>query len=164
MKIIDNDLDICVLRQHEKNTQSNVTLGSYHLDKHCPLEEFAIHRVRLEADDCNRLFMLGEFAKYSKDRSGRLHDVQTLDERAEKKIASLIASSVDLRSRDNLELVIVSADAQTGSLVIIDGNHRAIAQYRIFGHTVDVPSFVCIHPNVNQWPFVPLLARSAIAN
>jgi hypothetical protein len=150
--------DIKAIRQHELNTGANATVGGYDMDKHCPLDECALHRVRLEAADRERVFLLPDFRKLTAGHSCRLRDVLK-EAGSNPRVAAFSNPKVDLRTATNLELVVVSIATDGSPLIIIDGNHRAIAQYLEYGHLDDVPAYLCIHPHINRWGHVPIAAR-----
>jgi hypothetical protein len=157
MRIIET-VSLAILQRHEMATDSNVTLGGYGLSEHCPLAEFAIHRANLDAGDIDRLFLLGTFAERTHGRSARLKDVLP-EFAANPRVDSALRRNVDLRSDWNLEIVIVTAEAQNAPLTVIDGNHRAVAHFLRFGDVGDVPAYLCVHGRVGQWPYIPRLAR-----
>lgn len=159
--IVVGEVDIAEVQRHEQATASNARLGGYHMDHHCPTNQFRCYRVQLERQDEDRLFMLGqtEFINQTRGQSCRLRDVLP-GASATQRVASFIAAGVDLRSRSGLELVLVAAELHGASLVAIDGNHRAMAQYLTHGSAQGVPAFVCVHPAIGEWRFVPPLARA----
>ena len=157
--ILITDVSLDSLRLHEKATAANATLGSYGMDKHCPLKEFRICRVQFQADDLERLFMIGEFAKHTVDHSGRLRSV-TAASADMPRVAAFLRDDFDLRSRSGFEPIFVGAAWEKAGLTAIDGNHRMIAQF-LSGRGIEgVIAFVCIHPMIGKWPFVPHAART----
>lgn len=156
MKIIET-VDLGVISQHEKKTGANVTLGGYHMDRCCPLAEFQLLRCVLELDDIERLFVLNDFAKFTAG-SCRLKSVLS-DAASNQRVAAFSNGRVDLRKAPNLELLIVSANADDGPLLIIDGNHRAIWQYLAYSSIHAVPAFICVHSRINEWGYMPIAAR-----
>ena len=117
--------------------------------------------MQLERQDEDRLFLLGltEFINQTRGQSGRLRDLLPTASTVQR-VASLITAGVDLLSRSGLELVLVAADLQGAPLVAIDGNHRAMAHFLAYNSVEGVPAFVCVHPAIGQWHFVPSLART----
>lgn len=158
--LIKGEVDISVIQRHEETTASNARLGYYHMDCHCPTNEFRCFRVGLEQQDEDNLFLLGltEFVNQTQSQSCRLRDV-VRDASSIRRVESFITARLDLRSGIGLELVLVGSDLHGAPLVIIDGNHRAIAQYLTHGSVDGVPAFVCVHPAIRHWPFVPPLAQ-----
>jgi hypothetical protein len=114
----------------------------------------------LERQDDDRLFLLGlpAFMNQTQGRSCRVQDV-IQSASAIPRVASFITAGVDLRLRTGLELVLVATELHCVPLVAIDGNHRAMAQRLTYGGIEGVPAFLCIHPAIGQWEFVPQLAR-----
>ena len=157
--VVTEEVDIAVVQRHEGATASNARLGGYHMDRHCPTTEFRCYRVRLEQSDENRLFGLTEFINQTRGQSCRLRDVLP-GASAIQRVASFITAGINLRSRSGLELVLVTAELHGAPLVAIDGNHRAMAQFLAHGSVEGVPAFVCVHPAIGQWPYVPPLARA----
>lgn len=133
-------------------------LDGYDLDKLCPLHEFKIARCLLETGDIQRLFAVMDFAKYTEQSSCRLAALLPNAD-ADGGVARFMADNVDLRRWLGLELIIVSMNAEHGPLLIIDGNHRAIAHHRLHRTIEGVAAFVCEHPRVNDWNRMPSAAR-----
>jgi len=155
------EVEVEVVQKHEMEIKANARLGGYDLDKYCPLSEFKAFRVCLERVDADRLYLLSQFAEYTKAQTCKLLDA--LPETASNPRVATFISRIDLRSAVKLELVIISVNARRGPLVIIDGNHRAIAHWLTHKCIHGVPAYVCEHPNVNQWPFLPQSARETIS-
>lgn len=161
MKIIES-ASLETLRSHEQATGANVRLGGYHMDLVCPTSEFQLLRVTLDDSDLTRLFLLGitEFAEYTAARSCRVPDL--LPEAGQVgRVASFVRDKVDLPARADLALLIVSPDPRAGPLVLTDGNHRVMAHYLTHHNVQGVPAFVCVHPKIRGWNFMPRLARAA---
>jgi hypothetical protein len=131
------------------------------MDHHCPTNQLRCFRVQLERQDEDRLFLLGltEFINQTRDQTCRLRDVFS-GASAIQRVASIINAGVDLRSRSGLELVLVATEPHGAPLIAIDGNHRAMAQFLAHGSMEGVLAFVCVHPAIGQWHFVPPLART----
>jgi hypothetical protein len=162
MEII-GEVNVAEVQQHEANTDANVRLVRYRLDACCPTHEFRCHRIRLDPSDDELLYVLCDFARYTKDQSSRLRDV-TPEAASLERVASFMhgdgnRGSVDLRSAAELDLLIVSKELKPAPLVIYDGCHRAIAQFLRFGSLSGVPAYVCVHPAINSWAHVPPQAR-----
>ena len=159
--VVFEEVDITTVQRHEQATTSNVRLGGYQMDRHCPTSEFRCYRIQLEQTDEDRLFLLGltEFFDQTRGQSCRLLDVLPAASTI-KRVASFCSHVVDLRSRLGLELVLVTTNPHCAPLIAIDGNHRAMAQFLTHGTFESVPAFVCVHPAIGQWHFVPPLART----
>lgn len=166
--IIKSCVDITEVQQHENLTDANARVGGYGMYTYCPAEGFSFYLGHLEQQDWNRLYLLGEFAKYTDGGTGRVIDISSkkLEASTWGRVASFSQPSensnfkpIDLRSAENLALLIVTPDASSGPLVLIDGNHRAISQYLTYGIVSHVPAFLCVHLNIMQWPYVPGHAR-----
>ena len=158
--ILVGELDMSEVQRHEQATASDVRLGGYHMDCHCPTNEFRCFRVKLERREEDRIFLLGipEFIDSTRGQSCRLRDVVQGASTIER-VASFITAGVDLRVRPGSELVLVTAEFQSAALVAIDGNHRAMAHYLAHGSVDGVPAFVCVHSAISRWHFVPPIAR-----
>jgi hypothetical protein len=160
LRVIES-VSLSVVQQHELATGANINLGGYHMDRCCPLPEFRTFKVALDSDDIDRLFILWDFAQYTAGHTCQLKDVLPLAE-SEGRVAPFIRDAVDLRTRHDRAIQIVS-DAETGRpLVVIDGNHRAIAQYLMYRTVHDVPAFLCIHPKIGEWSGMPPSARGSV--
>ena len=159
--IVFGEVTISEVQLHEEATASNARLGSYEMDHHCPTREFLCYRVKLERQDESHLFLLGisDFMNLTRGRTCRLGDVLPHASK-DAGVWSFMTSDVDLRSWAGLELVLVAAELQGAPLVAIDGNHRAIAHFLAHGSVERVPAFVCVHPAIGKWQFIPPLARS----
>jgi hypothetical protein len=158
--IVFQEVSLATVQQHELDTNSNVRLGGYHMDRFCPTAEFCCHRVQLQHSDGDRLFLLGisAFISQTQRDSCRLRDLLPTAASIPN-VASFVRDGVDLRSQPCLELVLVGAQLQLGHLVAIDGNHRMMAHYLNHASVEGVPAFVCVHKNITQWSYIPTLAR-----
>lgn len=159
--VVMENVDIPAVQRHELNTKANVQLGGYRMDRHCSTNEFRCYLAQLERADEDRLFLLGldEFTSQTRGRSCRLQDVLPTAS-AIQRVSSFVEAGVDLRSRSDLALILVTTNLHSAPLIIIDGNHRAIAQFLVYGTVQGAPTFVCVHQAISQWHFVPRLARS----
>ena len=147
------------VEQHELKTGANSRLGSYGMSDVCPVNEFECFKGAFEVDDLERLFLLGMFAKHTRDHSGRLRDV--LESMSENdRVGSFFDAKVDVATRPELAVVAVTDDLYRGSLTLIDGNHRSISQFLRQRTIEGVPAFVCVHPQIRRWGFLPALARA----
>jgi len=150
--VIISNVDIADVQRHELQTEANAKVGGYGMDKYCPVDEFKTYRVQLERQDWERMYLIGEFARFTTGITGRVVDIDTkmLEETTKSRVESFYQppanspfTPIDLRLTADLALVIVSADANSSPLILIDGNHRAIAQYIKFGAVSLIPAFLC---------------------
>lgn len=132
-----------------------------------PVGDFRAFSAKLETTDVDRMFMWFEFRKHTKDGSSKLTD--SLPEAAEvPRIKSFIQGDsqkppADLRTTPNLEPMLVTHDLHRGPLYGIDGNHRMVAQF-LSGKSFDgVPVYVCTHPNLLTWAYIPKSAKEWFA-
>jgi hypothetical protein len=157
------EVNISVVRRHEEKTKANVRLGGYMMDACCPTSEFRCYRVCLDQEDDDLLYVLADFAKYTKSESCRLRDVmqdaELLERVASFKHGHQDRANVDLRSATGLDLMIVSTQLEAAPLIIYDGCHRAIAHYLTYRSMTGVPAFVCVHLAIDRWGCVPVQAR-----
>ncbi len=162
-------IDLATLRQHERSTRANACLGRYGMCTYSPQDEFQLVRANFEPDDWQRLYLIEEFTRHTNGKTGRVIDLnfEDLSPTAKARVQSFTdppsgigLSPVDLRMHPQLAIIIVTADIHDRALVIIDGNHRAIAQYRNFGPVAGIPAIVCIHGKIEQWPYAPIHSRN----
>lgn len=123
--------------------------------------EYKGFSARLDSEDVTRLILWWEFKKHTKDGSCRVVDALPTAT-AHRRVRSFIEgdpasgrSPVDLRTATGLEIAIVSDDLDKGILYIIDGGHRAIAQYFAQRPFQDVPVLACVHPKIRSWAYIP---------
>ena len=151
-------VDVSDVQAHEAATHANVTLGGYDMDGCCPLSEFKAFKVKLEASDIDRLFLLNcGFAAHTEGQTCKLRDVLpgvVSDER----VRNVIDKACFPVSPDQA-ILIVSPDEKCGPLTIYDGNHRAMAQYLTQKSVHDVLAYVCVHRRISEWRFVPPQGR-----
>jgi len=160
MRIIEN-VAVAVVQGHEEATAANVRLGGY--DMPIQLDEVRAYRVAVDAEDADRLFLLGLGALGVGTAGGSFKVADILPRVASLgSVRSLMRAGVDLRTRPDLSLVIVTAGDDRRPLTIIDGNHRAMAQFLTYRTVQDVSAFVCIHPGFAQWSYIPPLARCRV--
>src|SRR5258708_3879049 len=110
---IHHSVELRVVQAHEQITQANVRLGGYHMDKTCLLNDFKSWRACLESNDISRLFLLYDYAKYTKRNTCRITDLLS-DASSIPKVASLIGDKFQLRENVALAILLVSVDAQRG--------------------------------------------------
>ena len=124
-------------------------------------EEYREFRVQLDGRDVDRLVLWFEFRDHTRDGSCRLADLLPSANclaRVRRFIDGDPARGrgpVDLRTFPNLEPVIVSNDLEHGILYLIDGSHRIVAQHMGQKGFQDVPAFVCVHPRMLEWAYIP---------
>ncbi len=170
MKIISK-VNIAEIRQHERSCRANVTLGSYGMESHCIFNEFQFYKAVLEANDISNLFLLNcGFASNTHGQTGRLEDIkpETISDSSKSRIRAFTKSptkcekyTIDLRQSPQLALILLCVEAKDGPWIITDGNHRAISQYLSYGHLHDVTVYLCVHPQISKWPYIPTLARNS---
>ncbi len=168
MNIIET-VNLTEIRQHEQTCRANVILGGYGMATHCALKEFQLYKAILEVDDTSNLFLLNcGFAVNTHGQTGKVKDIkiETLSNASKSRINAFTKSpakcrkyAIDLRHSPQLALILVCAEAKNGPWIIIDGNHRAISQYLSYGDLRDVTGYLCVHPQINKWPYIPSLAR-----
>lgn len=157
--IIVEEVDLFEVQRHELATEANAKIGGYRMDLHCPMHEFRCYRAVLESSDLNRLFVMQDFASLTVDNTCRLRDVMPIAGNLAR-VKSFTTSNIDLRLRDGLELMLVGSELFGAPLTAIDGNHRMIAQYLTYYNVNGVSAYICIHPAMSLWPYVPPLART----
>lgn len=153
---------LATVQAHEQATAANVRLGGYHMDLVSATSEFQLFRATLEDVDLGRLFLLGldEFAVCTGGKSCRMPDLLPVAALLPR-VAPFIRDRIDLPARPDRALLIVSPDPHAGPLVLTDGNHRAMAYFSMHKSMQGVPAFVCVHPRIRGWNFLPPLARAA---
>jgi hypothetical protein len=116
----------------------------------------------LDADDVNKLILWWEFETHTIDRNCTLNallpSAATLP-----RVRSFVEGDpsrclppLDLTAERNMEIVVVTNYVESGWLYIIDGNNRAIAQRIRTMSFKDVPDFVCAHPAMHNWAYIPM--------
>ena len=167
MKIIEK-VSLSIVQAHEKSNGANSVLGDYGMDEHCPPHEFECFKCLIEVHDVERLFLLGEFARHTSSQTGKTKDIEfdSLSRESKTRVNSFLdpddASGfhpLDLPKSPALALVVVTSDLENGCYTTIDGNHRSIAHFLQTGSVDGVPVFICVHPKISNWGFVPRLAR-----
>jgi hypothetical protein len=152
------EVDVSEIQRHEEATEADVRLGGEGMDACCRTSEFRCFRGVLEQSDVDRLFLLPGFKDVTTGASCRIRDLIP-DAATLERSLQFVSEKVDLRSQHGLALVLVCEDLHTAPFIIIDGNHRAIAQYFTHGGLQDVYAYVCVHQALSQWSVVPPLAR-----
>lgn len=154
MRLVKQNVELAELQAHDQALKANIRLGGYEMGTHCPVGEFEIHLIELEQGDESWVYLISEFAQYTQGNSGRLIDVQqSVDSHVEtgKIVSGMISAGFDIKHQKERALVAVTSDFTRGALTLIDGSHRAIAQFRSFGTIADVPVYLCVHKQINKW-------------
>lgn len=157
------------VQRHLGSSNANVKIGSYGMDLFSPLDEFNCFRVTLNEADIDKLFLLNcGFVQNTTGHTGRVRDIDPnmLSVDSTNRVNSFLVpptqskkKQIDLRCSPNLSIVLVCANAGYGPWTIIDGNHRAIAHYLKYGGITNIKAYVCVHPQIINWPYVTILAR-----
>lgn len=159
MKIQDT-VEIEVIQDHLHATQSGIRLEVASDPGHLRVHKG--FKGTLDADDVSKLILWWEFQKHTVNQNctltGLLPSAATLP-----RVKSFVEGDpsrghnpLDLTSAKNLELVLATNDVKNGWLYIIDGNNRAIAQTIRNIPFQDVPVFVCEHPAMERWAYIPV--------
>jgi|GEM_PF-5789963 len=159
---IDRSATLEEIQLHLKRLGTGVSLDRD--DYPSKLAGSTAQRVLLEPEDADRLVMWFEFKKYTPGESCRVVDVSEAllaqDVRGQKRVKSHMDGDsargflpTDLRAARELELVAVSTGSPSDFLLLIDGNHRAIAQQLKAYGFAGVPAFVVSHPDMWRWPY-----------
>ena len=154
--------DIVIIQNHLKSHSTGVGLP---LD-FVKAEECQAFKVRLEEVDVKKLVLWFEFKKYTTDESCKITDIVAAGY-AQERVQRFIVGHpqkgygpADLKTSHNLQPVVVTDSLESEVLYLIDGNHRTIAQHVTNKGFQDVEAFVCIHPNMLRWPYIPRRYRS----
>ena len=123
--------------------------------------EYRAFKVLLDSEDVKRLVLWWEFENHTKDKSCYLVDV--LESAAiNPRVKSFVdgnpskgQKAVDLRTLPDMEPVIVTNDLESRFLYLIDGNHRTLGQHLSGKGFQDVPAYVCVHPKMMDWAYIP---------
>jgi hypothetical protein len=157
MKIIES-IPLDLVLAHLDRTHSAVRPP---IDDHFHRDGYTAYRATLDDSDLDRLILYWEFKIHTKDGTCRLTDALP-SSAANDRIRSFIHGNpakgyppADLRSTPDRQPVIVTDDVNSHILYLIDGNHRVIAQ-RLSGKSFqDVPVYVCVHPKMLAWAYLP---------
>ncbi|MCI5222273.1 MAG: hypothetical protein D3924_06265, partial [Candidatus Electrothrix sp. AR4] len=163
MKIFQ-PISLAEIQEHEQRCDTSVLLGSHGMDQYCLLDEFRLYKAVLEPEDTDGIYLIdGEFVDWTSGKTGRVQDVEyeKIPEPTRKRIESFIDPSeqsgkrpVDLRFLPQFAITVVCAHLD-GPWIIIDGNHRAIAHYQMYGSLTAVPAYVCVHSGIGYWRYIP---------
>jgi hypothetical protein len=156
---IQEAIEIVAIQEHLIATQSGVRLDVQSVPGH-PGEHRGF-KGTLEADDVNKLILWWEFQKHTVDQNCSLTDLLPTAA-ALPRVRSFLEGDpsrdlapLDLTLPKNMELVVVTNDVFNGWLYIIDGNNRAVAQRIRNVPFQGVPVFVCEHPAMDKWTYIP---------
>lgn len=154
MRILET-VEINVIQEHLKSTKSVVRLDLLNLPGR--LEEYKGFRIHLDADDVKKLVLLWEFQEYTIKNSCRVVDIFP-SAAFLKRVMNF--REIDLRTTDNLDLVIFSNNLQSDFLYILDGNNRAMAQRLFYDDFKNVSAFLCVHPSLLKWMLIPMYYKN----
>lgn len=159
MNII-SQIDYQRLKQFEKQIGGNVKVGGYGMDNLCPIEEGHCYQIKLQENDTNRLFLLGEttFKSLTYDKNYRLSDIID-DVKNLVRVKHWIDYKLDLRISVEWSPIFVCPDTNSGPIVTIDGNHRLIAHFHQHNTIEGLLGYLFVHPNIQQWGYIPNGAR-----
>lgn len=159
-------IEACQKHLREQGTGVSLDLAS--MPK--PPDGYRAVRAILEDSDLDRIFLWFEFRKHTKDGSAKLTDALP-ESASEKRISRFIAGDstkgwtpIDLRTTPNFEAMLLTNDVMRGPLYGIDGNHRLVAQFLSGKGFADVPVYVCFHPKMLEWAYIPETARAWYKN
>jgi hypothetical protein len=156
-------VSITVVEQHLKKRATGVKLDLENMPGNP--NDYAFWRAQLDAADRDRLFLWWENWKHTQDGSCLV--AEAMPPAKDKRVLSFIdgnerfTGNVDLRAAIDLEPVIVSNNADSGFLYLIDGSHRVLAQFFQGLSFQDVPVFLCVHPQMRRWAYVNALCDPA---
>jgi len=159
MNII-GQIDYQCLKQFEKEIGGNVKVGGYGMDKLCQIEDGFCYQIKLQKDDINRVFLLGEttFTSLTPDKNYRLSDIID-DVKNLNRVKYWIDYKLDLRISKEWSPIFVCPDINSGPIVTIDGNHRLMAHFHEHNSIEGLFGYIFVHPNIQQWDFIPHEAR-----
>lgn len=146
-----------VVRDLELATNANIRLDRYDLDKCCPMNEFKAHRVRIDPVDIGKLFLPGDFAKYTIGGSSRVEDLlpQAMDDGG---IARLLGDGADLSVPTHSPILMVANDIDGDKLFIYDGGHRMSAHFLKYRTSKPIHAYISIHAKIGEWKLFPRLS------
>ena len=158
MKVVE-PIEIAAVQRHLTTMHTGVSLNL--VDMPGKPDEYRAFKVLLDSEDVERLVLWWQFEKDTKDESFRLTDV--LESAAMKpRVKSFVDGNpsksqmpADLRTLPNMEPVIVTNDLESSFLYLIDGNNRTLAQHLSGKGFQDVPAYVCVHPKMMAWAYIP---------
>jgi hypothetical protein len=157
MKIIESiPLDLVLTHLNQTHTAVRPPI-----DEQFRNDDYTACRAALDDSDLERLVLYWEFKIHTKDGTCRVTDALP-SSAAHDRIRSFIHGNpekgyppADLRTTPDRQPVIVTNDVNSHILYLIDGNHRVIAQQLSGKGFQGVPVFVCVHPKMLSWAYLP---------
>lgn len=156
---VTESVGISTIQKHLKAMAAGVSLDPKRMPGRP--DHYQGFRVRLDADDVNKLVLWWEFENHTNGKSCKLIDALESASFLPKVKSFLKGAHAqgrgpsDLRTLPNMEPVIVTNDLGSKFLYSIDGNHRILAQHLSQKGFQDVPAFVCVHPKMLEWAYIP---------
>ena len=146
-------IDIEIVARHLNATGSAVSLPF-------SLSEYKAFHVAIDEGDERKIVLWWENEKATKDLNCRLVDSNDGAGKPSRvdsfvKGDGKLLGPVDLRTLANKEPVAVTDDLYGDFWYLIDGSHRSIAQFRSGKSFQNVKLYVCVHPHMMQWSYVP---------
>lgn len=159
MRVVE-EIDLTVIQEYLRAIGSGVKLDPHAMPG--PLDQHRAYRVLLDGADVADLVLYWEFQKYTKGESCKVTELLE-SSGSLKRVRSFIDGDpakgflpLDLRTIEHKEPVIVTDRLGSSFQYVIDGNHRIIAQHVSGKGFAEVPAFVCAHPNLREWAYVPI--------
>jgi hypothetical protein len=158
------------VRQLLERHNSNMRFNNYHLPDFCPENEFQCYKVTFDDEDIDRMSLVENFKDVS-NKTCKLKEINRSAVLAQKeedrglRVKRLMDGGdqfergVNLITDQGFEIVLVGRNLCKGSLLIIDGSHRAIAHYLNYGTLQGVSAFICVHNNIAKWGFYKPIAN-----
>jgi hypothetical protein len=146
------------IQDHLRRQQTGVTVP---IDPPLHAHEYSAYRAMLDERDVDRLILWFQARIHTKDETCRVIDALPSSvshpriSRCFKGDASKGYAPLDLRHAKDREPVILTNDLESQILYLIDGNHRVIAQQIGKKGFQDVRVFVCVHPLILRWAYIP---------
>lgn len=152
MKIIEI-VSVDTVVAHLKTRSSAVSLP-------WTLSEYQVFHVEMEQGDESRIVLWWENENATKHRNCRL--VDSFESAGDKsRVDSFIYGDgnrfgpINLQTSPCLAPVAVTDNPNGNFWYLIDGSHRSIAQFRSKKSFEGVQIFVCVHPQIMNWPNIP---------
>lgn len=157
--LIQECVEVEVVRRHLKAKGTGVSLDTTEMPGDDKTRK--AFRGHLQDQDIHNLILWWQFQQHTTSENCKLTDL--LPSAAEiPRVRSFIEGDlsqsyepVDLRIAQEMELVAVTNSIQCHWMYIIDGNHRAIAQTLQQLPFATVPIYVCVHPSMESWIYIP---------
>jgi hypothetical protein len=148
LRILEN-VQISLIQNHLKVKGSAVSLDLNAMPGRP--DEYRGFRAQLDAGDVDNLILWWEFENHTIAGNCKVTDALPSAASLEK-VTSFIEGNpakgfgpIDLRTAQNMELVIVANDLQS-----------TIAQHLSQKNFQDVSAFVCVHPELLKWAYIPM--------